>query len=73
MRAQQGEQVWSNDKVRVTARNVSLSTVDLPAAALHVQVVKRRVGSHIPPGEDATISRDSMPLASRGFRVVERE
>ncbi|MFO0451466.1 MAG: hypothetical protein ACK52I_22885, partial [Pseudomonadota bacterium] len=35
--------VWSNDKVRVTARNVSLSTVDLPAAALHVQVVKRRV------------------------------
>jgi hypothetical protein len=36
--------VWSNDKVRITARNVSLSTVDLPAAALHVQVVKRRVG-----------------------------
>jgi len=35
--------VWSNDKVRVTARSVSLSTVDLPAAALHVQVVKRRV------------------------------
>jgi hypothetical protein len=27
--------VWSNDKVRVTARNVSLSTVDLPAAGLH--------------------------------------
>ena len=36
--------VWSNDKVRVTARNVSLSTVDLPAAALHVQVVKLRLG-----------------------------
>jgi hypothetical protein len=36
--------VWSNDKVRVTARNVSLSTMDLPAATLHVQVVKRRVG-----------------------------
>ena len=36
--------VWSNDKVGVTARNVSLSTVDLPAAAPHVQVVKRRVG-----------------------------
>jgi hypothetical protein len=36
--------VWSNDKVRVTARNVSLSTVDLPAAALHVQVVKRKLG-----------------------------
>jgi enoyl-CoA hydratase/carnithine racemase len=28
----------------VTARNVSLSAVDLPAAGLHVQVVKRRVG-----------------------------
>jgi len=24
------------------------------------------------PGEDAAISRDSLPLASRGFRVVER-
>ena len=24
------------------------------------------------PGEDATTSRDSLPLASRGFRVVER-
>jgi hypothetical protein len=35
--------VWSDDKVRVTAWNVSLSKVDLPAAALHVQVVKRRV------------------------------
>ena len=23
-------------------------------------------------GEDAAISRDSLPLASRGFRVVER-
>jgi hypothetical protein len=39
-----GCHVWSNDKVRVTAWNVSLSTVDLPAAALHVQVVKRRMG-----------------------------
>jgi hypothetical protein len=36
--------VWSNDKVRVTARNVSLSTVDLPAAGLSVQVVKRKIG-----------------------------
>jgi hypothetical protein len=36
--------VWSNDKVRVTARNVSLSTVDLRAAGLSVQVVKRKVG-----------------------------
>ena len=24
------------------------------------------------PGEDAAISRDSLPLASRGFRLVER-
>ena len=24
------------------------------------------------PGEEAAISRDSLPLASRGFRVVER-
>jgi hypothetical protein len=36
--------VWSNDKVRLPARNGSLSTVNLPAAALHGQVVKRRVG-----------------------------
>ena len=36
--------VWSHDKVRVTARNVSLSTVGLPAAGLSVQVVKRKVG-----------------------------
>jgi hypothetical protein len=35
--------VWSNDSVRVTARNVSASTVDLAAAPLAVQVVKRRV------------------------------
>ena len=36
--------VWSNDKVRVAMQNVSLSTMDSPAAALHVQAVKRRVG-----------------------------
>ena len=24
------------------------------------------------PGEDAAVSRDSLPLASRGFRLVER-
>ena len=24
------------------------------------------------PGEDAAVSRDSLPLSSRGFRVVER-
>jgi len=24
------------------------------------------------PGEDAAISRDSLPLASRGFRLLER-
>lgn len=35
--------VWSNNSVRVTARNVSASTVDLAAAPLAVQVVMRRV------------------------------
>jgi hypothetical protein len=35
--------VWSNTSVRVTARNVSASTVDLAAAPLSVQVTKRRV------------------------------
>ena len=35
--------VWSNNSVRVTARNVSASTVDLVAAALSVGVVKRRI------------------------------
>jgi hypothetical protein len=35
--------VWSNNSVRVTAGNVSASTVDLAAAALSVQVLKRRV------------------------------
>jgi hypothetical protein len=30
--------------MRVTAQNISASTVDLPTAALHVQLVKRRVG-----------------------------
>ena len=35
--------VWSNNSVRVTARNVSASTVDLASAPLAVQVVKRRV------------------------------
>jgi hypothetical protein len=35
--------VWSNNSVRVTARNVSASTVDIAAAALSVQVTKRRV------------------------------
>ncbi|MBW6401419.1 hypothetical protein KPL78_26450 [Roseomonas sp. HJA6] len=35
--------VWSNNSVRVTARNVSASTVDLAAAPLAVQVTKRRV------------------------------
>ncbi|RAI57061.1 pectate lyase family protein [Roseicella frigidaeris] len=35
--------VWSNNSVRVTARNVSASTVDLAAAPLAVQVVKRRL------------------------------
>jgi hypothetical protein len=35
--------VWSNNSVRVTARNVSASTVDLASAALSVQIVKRRL------------------------------
>ncbi len=35
--------VWSNGSVRVTARNVSASTVDLAAAPLAVQVTKRRL------------------------------
>jgi hypothetical protein len=35
--------VWSNDSVRVTARNVSASTMDLAAAALSVQVTERRI------------------------------
>ena len=35
--------VWSNNSVRVTARNVSASTVDLAAAGLSVQVTKRRL------------------------------
>ena len=35
---------------------------------------KRRTirGAMTAPGKDATISRDSLPLASRGFRVVDR-
>ena len=33
------------------------------------KITDRRVNA---PGEDATISRDSLPLASRGFRMVER-
>lgn len=35
--------VWSNNSVRVTARNVSASTVDLAAATLSVQVTKPRI------------------------------
>jgi hypothetical protein len=35
--------VWSNNSVRVTARNVSASTVDLTTAALAAQVTKRRI------------------------------
>lgn len=36
--------VWSNNSVRMTARNVSASTVDLAAAPLSVQVTERRIG-----------------------------
>ena len=35
--------VWSNNTVRVMARNISASTFDLAAATLSVGVVKRRV------------------------------
>jgi hypothetical protein len=35
--------VWSNNTVRVMARNISAATFDLAAATLSVQVVKRRV------------------------------
>ena len=35
--------VWSNNSVRVTARNVSASTVDLASAPQAVQVTKRRM------------------------------
>ena len=38
-----GKAVSSHNSVRVTARNVSTSTVDLPAAPLMVQVMMRRV------------------------------
>jgi hypothetical protein len=35
--------VWSNNTVRVTARNISAATFDLAAATLSVAVAKRRV------------------------------
>jgi hypothetical protein len=35
--------VWSNNTVRVMARNISGATFDLAAATLSVEVVKRRV------------------------------
>ena len=35
--------VWSNNSVRVTARNVSAATVDLATVPLAVQLTKRRV------------------------------
>jgi len=35
--------VWSNNSVRITARNVSASTLDLASAGLSIQVTKRRV------------------------------
>ena len=34
---------WTNNTVRVMARNISGATFDLAAATLSVQVVKRRV------------------------------
>jgi hypothetical protein len=35
--------VWFNNSVRVTAQNVSASTIDLAAAGLSVQVTKCRL------------------------------
>ena len=35
--------VWSNNTVRVMARNISAATFDLAAATLSVSVTKRRV------------------------------
>ena len=35
--------VWSNNTVRVMARNISAATFDLAAATLSVAVIKRRV------------------------------
>jgi hypothetical protein len=35
--------VWSNNTVRVMARNISAATFDLAAVALPVGVTKRRV------------------------------
>jgi hypothetical protein len=35
--------VWSNNSVRVTARNVSASAADLAATPLAVQVANRRM------------------------------
>lgn len=35
--------VWSNNTVRVMARNISAATFDLAAATLSVGVVKRRL------------------------------
>ena len=66
--------VSSNDKVRVAARNMILTTVDLSVAALHVQVakkagrVKRRAMNA--PGEDAAISRSSLPALSCIIRAL---
>jgi hypothetical protein len=38
-----------------------------------VRDIRRAIwGAMNTPGEDAAISRDSLPLASRGFRMVER-
>ena len=34
---------WSNNTVRVMARNISAATFDLAAATLSMQVVKRRI------------------------------
>jgi hypothetical protein len=44
---------WPNNSVRVTARNVSASTVDLATAPLAVQVAKRPVGLDVNQNDQA--------------------
>jgi hypothetical protein len=53
-----------------TARHGPIDTVDGNSLA---ERNRRAIwGAMNTSGEDAAISRDSLPLASRGFRVVER-
>jgi hypothetical protein len=50
----------------------SVPPTRVPAEKL-VRDIRRAIwGAMNAPGEEAAISRDSLPLASRGFRLVER-